>query len=81
MEDHVNQQGSDGNPQRGFGFRLQIGMSFIKSFINQLKVTDQELIDAGVISTSRARSRNWIEPEQTPGQYQTEMDDGRTSIE
>jgi hypothetical protein len=58
MENNFDQQGSDGNRPRGFGFRLQIVMSFIKNFINQFKVTEQDLIDAGVISTRKARSKD-----------------------
>ena len=68
MENYFDQQGSDGNPQRGFGFRLQIVMSFIKNFINQFKVTEQDLIDAGVISARKARSKDWIETKQTLSQ-------------
>ncbi len=62
MENDYEQQCSDGNSQRGFGFRLHIVMSFIKSFINQFKVTEQDLIDAGVISARKVRSNDWIEP-------------------
>ena len=58
MENDYEQQRSDGNSQRGFGFRLQIVMSLIKSFINQFKVTEQDLIDAGVISTRKVRSKD-----------------------
>ena len=61
MENYFDQQGSDGNPQRGFGLRLQFVMNFIKSFINQFKVTEQDLIDAGVISARKARSTDWLE--------------------
>ena len=62
MEKDYKQQCIDGNSQRGFGFRLQIVMSFIKSFINQFKVTEQDLIDAGVISARKVRSKDWMEP-------------------
>jgi len=62
MENDYEQQCSDGNAHRGFGFRLHIVMSLIKSFINQFKVTEQDLIDAGVISARKVRSKDWLEP-------------------
>ena len=48
MENNNNQQVTEDNIQRGFGFRLQNVMSFIKRLINEFKVTQQDLIDAGV---------------------------------
>ena len=50
MGNDYEQQVSDSNNHSGFGFGLQIVMSFIRNFINQFKVTEQDLIDAGVIS-------------------------------
>ena len=58
MENDYEQQVSDGNHHRGFGLRLQIVMSFIRNFINQFTVTEQDLIDAGVISTRKVRSKD-----------------------
>ena len=48
MENYNDQQVSYVNLQRGLGFRLQIVMSFIKRLIYQFKVTQQDIIDAGV---------------------------------
>jgi hypothetical protein len=72
MENNYQQQVSDGNHRMGFGFRLQNVMSFIRSFINEFKVTEQDLIDAGVMSTRKERSKDWIESKQTASQYQKE---------
>ena len=58
MENDYEQQVSDSNHYSGFRFRLQIVMSFIRNFINQFKVTEQDLIDAGVISTRKVRSKD-----------------------
>jgi len=58
MENDYEQQVSDSNHYSGFRFRLHIMMNFIKSIINQFKVTEQDLIDAGVISTRKARSKD-----------------------
>lgn len=48
MENYHDQQVTGANIQRGFRSRLQIVMSFIKRLINEFKVTQQDLIDAGV---------------------------------
>jgi hypothetical protein len=48
MEYYSDEQGSDSHIQRGFGRRLQIVMNSIKRLINQFKVTQQDLSDAGV---------------------------------
>jgi hypothetical protein len=48
MENYNDQQVTGDNIQRVFGFRLKIVMSIIKRLINEIKVTQQDLIDAGV---------------------------------
>ena len=48
MENYNAQQVTGDNCQRSFSFRLQIVISYIKRFINEFKVTRQDLIDAGV---------------------------------
>jgi hypothetical protein len=48
MENYDNGQGSEVNSQRDFGSRLLIVKSFIKRLIDQFKVTEQDLKDAGV---------------------------------
>jgi hypothetical protein len=53
MEYYIAGQGSDSHIQRGFGLRLQIVMNFIKRLINQFKVTQQDLSDAGVYIRDR----------------------------
>jgi hypothetical protein len=44
--------------------RLKNVMIFIKNIIHEFKVTEQDLIDAGVISKRKARSKDWTEPKQ-----------------
>ena len=48
MENYHDQQVKSAPIQRGFRSRLQIVMSFIQRLINEFKVTQQDLIDAGV---------------------------------
>lgn len=48
MENYHDKQVTRAPIQRGFRSSLQIVMSFIKRLINEFKLTQQDLIDAGV---------------------------------